>query len=91
MKEIKILSFSDEREIGNISIEKGSLIFKIKEKIMEEKIRKIADNPLIYLKDEEIPGGVKTVKAQAEPGTEEHLRVLLFELRKIGMDGRVIS
>jgi len=87
MKSIKIIA--DTSEVGVISIQDGKLLFEIEDEIIKQQVIKIAEKPLFYLKDEEIEGGVKTVKAFADPGTEEHLRVLLFELRKINLEGRI--
>ena len=89
MKSIRVFAFSGGEEIGTIGLEEGKMKYHIKDRAMEDKIRTIAEKPLSYLKDEEIEHGTKTIRATASPGTEEHLRVLLFELRKIGLEGRI--
>jgi hypothetical protein len=81
--------FSKGREVGLIELKEGSIDVRVADSALASKIRKTALRPLPYLKDEELEGGVKTVKALAQPGTEEHLRILMFELRKIGLEGRL--
>lgn len=91
MKSIKILTLPEEKEIGRISIVNKNLKFEIEDKGLEQKIKSLTDKPIKHLKDEELAYAEKTVMAVSEPGTEEHLTLLLFELRKLGLEGRLIT
>lgn len=88
MKALRLLSGDRGADVGTVTIRDGSLEISVADKELAEKIREIARKPLPYLRDE---GAVeKTVRAVATPGTEEHLKVLMFELRKLGLESRVL-
>jgi len=79
-----------EREVGRLALRHGELAVEVADDSLREKVRQVALRPLHYLRDEPMVGGEKTVKATALPGTEEHLRVLMFELRRLGLEGRAV-
>lgn len=88
MHEIRLFRGTPGREVGTVALAGGSLEVRVADEALAAKVRDFALKPLPYLRDEAIPGGEKTVKAVAQPGTEEHLRVLMFEVRKLGLEAR---
>lgn len=90
MKGLRIYKSPGDDEIGTLSLENGALKIDVTDDVMAKKIDAIARKPLRYLKDDSDEYAERTILASAEPGTEEHLRVLMFELRKIGLESRFL-
>lgn len=91
VKALRLLSSDGTGEVGTIALREGTLEINIGDEALANRIREIAFNPLPYLRDAGDDHAERTVKAVAVPGTEEHLRILIFELRKLGLESRIIQ
>ena len=89
MKGLRLYEASGNHEVGALVLENGVLQINVPDDLLAEKIDALARKSLRYLKDDGDEYAERTILATAEPGTEEHLRVLMFELRKIGLESRI--
>lgn len=76
--------FRDGAEVGRV---RGARV-DVSDPALAAGVQDLATRALPYLADAPEPGVERTVLGLARPGTPEHARALMFEVRRLGLEAR---
>jgi hypothetical protein len=74
------------QQAGRLWLAGGNLHLEVPDEALRGEVEALVMRPLPYLTE---AAPEQTVLAVARPGTSEHLRVLMFELRRLGLEARL--
>lgn len=80
----------DGPAVGRLELREGGVHVETADPALADRLRALAARPLTWLADDGDADVQRTVRRVAEPGTPEHLRVLMFEVRSLGLEARPV-
>lgn len=86
---LELFQGPEARPVGRLELQEGRLHVEVADPVLAAKVRALAEQPGTWPADDGDPAVERSILREARPGTPEHLRFLMFQVRSLGLEARL--